>query len=237
MNLNVNWAQCYNEEGCENVEWNSYPENFKYPGYPNCTITVMVYYRICNGKTQILIKSIGFYDITNLNGGCNELIKWLWPNDEWEYGVQPNADKLKSLNDYAYQEVILKKMETFIASEGKELFDCETGLFRESSTYTRYYGFCQSYCMSVLESISSPNEDTRIYFSAKNCTPVCCKEITRFCWDSINNELRKDIQTIAGDFPFECQEILWPPCEAVVIPGYQLKFPPTSSSCFPNCKQ
>lgn len=68
---------CYNLNNCENVQWNSTWLDIFYPPYPTCKLTVEIRTRICNGKTQVQVSGIHFYDPFS---DCNSIIAWLWPN-------------------------------------------------------------------------------------------------------------------------------------------------------------
>lgn len=210
------FSQCYNQPGCESIPWSSYTENFTHPNFPTCQITVLVWHRVCNGRTQFLVKNLGFYEPFGSN--CGPLIKWLWPNDEWKQNIMPAPEKLDEIYNYAYEEIVQKKIENFIGIYGQQYFNCNGGYIGELNTFSIFKGSCKSYCFHLLESTTTG--DRRIYFTRTNCVLQCCEERISYCWDSELNELRKTIEIIPAASTPDCALAPPPACSTIIIPGY-----------------
>lgn len=210
------YSQCYNQPGCENIPWNSYTENFTHPNFPECQITVLVYHRVCNGRTQILVKNLGFYEPFASN--CDALIKWLWPNDEWQQGILPHPDKLDEIYNYAYEEIVQKKIELVVGLFGEEYFNCDGGYIGELNTFSIFKGSCKAFCFHFLQSTTS--NSSRFLFTRNSCTEQCCEERISYCWDSVLNELRKTIVIIPAPSTPDCTITSPPACGNIVIPGF-----------------
>jgi hypothetical protein len=226
------YSQCYNQPGCENIPWNSYTENFTHPNFPECQITVLVYHRVCNGRTQILVKNLGFYELFASN--CDALIKWLWPNDEWQQGILPDPDKLDEIYNYAYEELVQKKIEFAVGLFGLTYFNCNGGYIGEWNTFSIFKGACRSYCFHLLSSTTGGS--MRMYLTKSNCGIQCCEERISYCWDSELNELRKTIDVTPSSGSPECSTLPTPECEIISIPGYNYFLPPSAGPCRVICE-
>jgi len=176
MHSNASFSQVIsdcNPGGCS-TPFTSSSTTFTMPGFPGCTITVYFLHRICNGKEEVEIQTIGYNNPPDI--GCTSFLTWLYDplytvdhvNQLW-WTAEEEAAKFLFLGYY-----------NSLPPTSKFLLQCPNGYYN----YDFYKSACNHYCGYT------DNYHNKLQIVQLACsTSICCKIEYKICWNTTTQQM------------------------------------------------
>lgn len=189
---------------CSTIPFTSDSKTFTMPGYPTCPITVYFLRRICNGKEEIEIQTIGYNNPPSPL--CSGLVSWL---------TDPlhSFDNLNLLWSTSRQEIATQLFTAYYASlpsQTKFLVECPNGY----KNYDYYTSVCNHYC-SYVDAYHGMFQFAQLPCS----TTQCCKVEYTVCWNTTTSQMDVVKTTTQTGGTTVCESTA-PACPATLpVPG------------------
>lgn len=136
--------------------------------------------------------------------GCDSLVRF-WDslhNSSLMDSLILQIERFHVLAGKAAEEKYMKK---FVINN-KSIFDCSTNNVLLFADF--YWDQCYTWCFKYIIVNNKPQTD----YQRRSCGEACCKRSTRYCWDSMDNIVKKfppTVETIGfcmSELPAQCPE-------------------------------
>ncbi len=136
--------------------------------------------------------------------GCDSLVRF-WDslhNSSLMDSLILQIERFHVLAGKAAEEKYMKK---FVINN-KSIFDCSTNNVLLFADF--YWDQCYTWCFKYIIVNNKPQTD----YQRRSCGEACCKRSTRYCWDSVDNMVKKfppTVETIGfcmSELPAQCPE-------------------------------